>query len=128
MSEPRTGLGPLESTVLDALWASDDPMSVRDVIGSLEDSLERKPAYTTIATVLENLRRKGWVDREQIGRLWFYRPLHDRAAYAAQRMHGALTDSGNPHAALLRFVDDMSPADIDVLRGLLADVPRDDGS
>ncbi|GAA3724867.1 BlaI/MecI/CopY family transcriptional regulator [Spinactinospora alkalitolerans] len=108
--------------MLDALWASGTPMSVREVIRSLG---ERRPAYTTISTVLENLRRKGWVDREQIGRLWFYRPIRDRASHAAQRMHGALTDSGNPHATLLRFVDDMAPEDVDVLRGLLADVPRD---
>ncbi|PSL00584.1 putative transcriptional regulator [Murinocardiopsis flavida] len=121
--EANTGLGPLESAVLDSLWAADTALSVREVLQSLE---ERRPAYTTISTVLENLRRKGWVDREQTGRLWFYRPLRDRAAHASQRMHGALTDSGNPRAALLRFVDDMAPEDVDVLRGLIAKLPPDD--
>lgn len=125
MDEASVGLGPLESAVLDSLWAADTALSVRGVILALEG---RRPAYTTISTVLENLRRKGWVDREQTGRLWFYRPLRDRAAYAARRMHGALTDSGNPRAALLRFVDEMAPEDVDVLRGLIADLPRDVGA
>lgn len=118
------GLGPLEAAVLDLLWdAGDGEMSVRQVVDALPG---RTPAYTTISTVLENLRRKGWVDRWRTGRVWFYRPLRDRAGYAARRMHGALTDSGDPRATLLRFVDEMSPEDVDVLRSLLAEAPRED--
>lgn len=123
MNEARPGLGSLESAVLDVLWSSSADMSVRQVVEALSD---RGPAYTTVSTVLENLRRKQWVEREQLGRLWFYRPLRDRAAYAAQRMHGALTDSDDPRATLLRFVDDMASDDVDMLRSLLADVPRED--
>lgn len=123
MSELRPGLGPLESAVLDVLWKTGTRMSVREVVEGLED---RRPAYTTVSTVLENLRRKGWVDREQVGRLWFYRPLRDRAAHAASIMSGALADSGDPHAALLRFVDEMSAEDVDVLRALLAGIPREE--
>lgn len=123
MEEARPGLGPLESAVLDALWKTGGRMSVRQVVEALED---RDPAYTTISTVLENLRRKGWVDRERIGRLWFYHPLRDRASHAARIMHGALTGSGSPRATLLRFVGDMAPEDIDVLRALLADTPREE--
>ena len=121
MSGSAPGLGPLEAEVVEALWAEGSPMSVREVVEALP---ARDPAYTTIATVLENLRRKGWVERERIGRLWFYRPLRDRASHAADRMHGALDDSGDSHTALLRFVDRMDPDDLDVLRHLLSDIPR----
>lgn len=109
--------------MLEALWETEGAKSVREVITALPD---RDPAYTTISTVLENLRRKGWVDREQVGRLWFYHALHERTDYAARLMHGALTDSGDAHATLLRFVDDMAEQDADTLRALLADVPRED--
>ncbi|WP_017558575.1 BlaI/MecI/CopY family transcriptional regulator [Nocardiopsis baichengensis] len=118
-----SGLGPLEAAVLDLLWDTDEEMSVRQAVEALPG---RTPAYTTISTVLENLRRKGWVDRRRTGRVWFYRPLRDRSVYAARRMHGALTDSGDPRTTLLRFVDEMSPEDVDVLRSLLADVPREE--
>ncbi|GAB3719611.1 BlaI/MecI/CopY family transcriptional regulator [Nocardiopsis nanhaiensis] len=121
MSNTVPGLGSLESAVMGVLWAAGKPMSVREVVDALPG---REPAYTTISTVLENLRRKDWVDRERTGRLWFYRALRDRASHAADRMHGALDDSGNPQAALLRFVDRMDPGDLDVLRDLLADIPR----
>ncbi|GAA1071488.1 BlaI/MecI/CopY family transcriptional regulator [Nocardiopsis composta] len=122
MEETGPGLGPLEAAVLDVLWDAGEEVSVRRVVDALPG---RTPAYTTISTVLENLRRKGWVDRRRTGRVWFYRPLRDRASYAARRMHGALTDSGDSRAALLRFVDEMSPEEVDVLRSLLADVPRE---
>lgn len=121
MSSTLSGLGSLESEVMGVLWSAGKPLSVREVVEALAD---REPAYTTISTVLENLRRKDWVDRERIGRLWFYRALRDRAAHAADRMLGALDDSGDPRAALLHFVDGMDPQDLDLLRGLLADTPR----
>lgn len=110
---------------MEVLWEAGRPLSVREVVEALA---EREPAYTTISTVLENLRRKDWVDRERTGRLWFYRVLRDRASHAADRMHGALDDSGDPQVALLRFVDRMDPDKLDVLRELLADVPRHEDS
>lgn len=119
----RTGLGPLEAAVLDVLWDATAPMSVRQVVDTLDD---REPAYTTIATVLENLRRKERVERERVGRLWYYRAMSNRAAHAAQIMHGALSASDDAHDTLLRFVGEMAPEDVDVLRGLLSDVPRDE--
>ena len=86
-------------------------MSVREVVEGLAD---RRPASTTVSTVLENLRRKEWVDREQVGRLRFCRPPRDRAAHAAGIISGALADSGDPHATPLRFVEEMSAEGVDV--------------
>lgn len=123
MDESLPGLGPLETAVLDVMWGAGEPMSVRSVVDSLPG---RTPAYTTISTVLENLRRKEWVERDRVGRLWFYRPVRDRPTYAAQRMSGVLAESGDPRATLLRFVDDMPPDQVEVLRDLLSDVPREE--
>ena len=118
-----TGLGSLESEVMEALWASPSPMSVRQVL----DSLPREGiAYTTISTVLENLRRKGWVRRERLGRLWFYQPLSDRPTHAAERMRDALEDGRDAGATLLRFVDGMSPDEVRTLRALLAEHPEEE--
>lgn len=125
MSNPVPGLGALESEVMAVLWGADRPLNVREVIDTLHG---KEPAYTTIATVLENLRRKEWVDRERIGRLWFYRSQRNRTSHAADRMRGALDESGDPREALLLFVDRMDPDDLDHLRDLLANIPRDEGT
>lgn len=121
-ANPIPGLGSLESEVMSALWRSREPLSVREVIESLSG---RDPAYTTISTVLENLRRKGWVRRERLGRLWFYQPLSDRPTHAAERMRDALEDGRDAGATLLRFVDGMSPEEVRTLRALLAEHPEE---
>lgn len=105
---------------MDVLWRAPEPLPVRGVLEGLTD---HEVAYTTTSTVLENLRRKGWVDRERIGRLWFYRPLRDRSTHAAELMHEALTGSRDSEATLLRFVDGMRSEDVRALRSLLADLP-----
>lgn len=113
------GLGPLESAVMDAVWDSDGPVTVRAVTRLLG---EDGPAYTTVATVLGNLHTKGWVEREWQGQVWFYRPARDRSEHAARAMEDALALSDLPQATLLRFVDTMSPRDAHTLRRLLDEV------
>ena len=93
---------------MEILWEASEPLPVRQVREHLTD---HATAYTTISTVLENLRRKGWVDREQLGRVWFYRPVRERSAHAADLMYEALTGSRDSEATLLRFVDSMRPQD-----------------
>ncbi len=56
------GLGELESAVMDVLWSMPGPLRVRDVLDELAPG--RTLAYTTVMTVLDNLHRKGWVQRE----------------------------------------------------------------
>ena len=55
--------GALEKQVMGLLW-DHEPLTVRQII----ELSEAEPAYTTIATVLTNLERKGLVSRERRGR------------------------------------------------------------
>lgn len=118
------GLGPLEAAVMEVLWSAPEPLPVRGVMEGLTD---HRVAYTTTSTVLENLRRKEWVDRERVGRLWFYRPLRDRSTHAAELMNAALNGSRDSESTLLRFVDSMQPEDVRALRALLSALPNEEG-
>lgn len=111
-------LGPLESAVMELLWRAEAPLSVRQVVDELAD---RRPAYTTVATVLDNLRRKDCVTRERVGRLWFYRPQVQASELAAQQMREALASSSSPRATFLKFVGEISGEEADLLRELLAE-------
>lgn len=111
-------LGPLESAVMDLLWQADVPLSVRQVVDELAD---RRPAYTTVATVLDNLHRKDCVTRERVGRAWFYRPQVQASELAARQMRDALVSSSSPRATFLKFVDEISEAETALLRELLAE-------
>jgi predicted transcriptional regulator len=79
----------------------------------------RPLAYTTILTVMDNLHSKGFLAREREGRAYVYRPTRSRAEYAAELMGEALADSGDPTAALLRFVEQMPVGEVSRLRTML---------
>lgn len=109
--------GDLEASVMDALWTAQRPLLVRDVVELMRP--ERTLAYTTIMTVLDNLHRKGWVDREREGRAWRYEPRLDRQAYTALLMQEALVVSDDRAGVLARFVEQMDPQDAAALADLL---------
>jgi BlaI family penicillinase repressor len=75
-TSPRTGeLGELQLAVLNVLWTRGKAVTVREVLGALPG--DRRPAYTTILTVLRNLEKRGLVAHEQPEglRMFLYRPL-----------------------------------------------------
>ena len=111
------GFGDLEAVVMDHLWSQDAPATVRTVLDGIETA--RPLAYTTILTVMDNLHSKGFLAREREGRAYVYRPTRSRAEYAAELMGEALADSGDPTAALLRFVEQMPVGEVSRLRAML---------
>lgn len=117
--EPRSAtprLGALEQEVMDILWDCPEQLRTRDV---LERVTSHTLAYTTVATVLTNLVKKGMVERISADRSWAYRPLQTRSEYAAGLMAQALTISEDPAASFLHFVETMSEEDATLLRELL---------
>lgn len=102
---------------MERMWSSMGPLSVREVLGLLD----RKPplAYTTVLTVMDKLHRKGFLRREMVGRAYVYQPTKERAEHTADLMDELLTESGDRSVTLLRFVDRMSPGEIERLREAL---------
>lgn len=112
-------LGELEAVVMGLVWSANDALSVRDVL----QLMDREPplAYTTVLTVMDNLHRKGFLAREKAGRAFLYRPTKARADHTADLMHELLSDSGDSSVTLLRFLDRMSPNDVNRLKQALDD-------
>lgn len=111
------GLGQLESVVMERLWASDAPLTTREVLDDLQQT--KALAYTTVMTVLDNLHRKQMVVREKRGRAYVYRPTESRATYIADLMSQALSTTEDRGSALLRFVEGMSAPEVRALRRAL---------
>ena len=110
-------LGELESAVMDRLWAWDRPTSVREVFEDLH--LHRSVAYTTVMTVMDNLHKKGVLSRETSGRAYIYRPARTREEYVGDLLEDALGESSDRAAALLGFVERLSPDEMTKLRDAL---------
>lgn len=104
-------LGALEAQVMDLLW-NGEPLTVRDII----DRLSADPAYTTIATVLGNLRKKELVCTRKNGHTTLYGACVSREEHAAQIMDHALDASGDRAASIVHFVNGMPEDDLRLLR------------
>jgi len=115
VAEDLPRLGPLERQVMTILWDSTAELSTREVLERTGQPL----AYTTVATVLGNLARKGLVERVPAGRSFNFRPLVSRSEYTAGVMSEALATGGDRRDALLHFVGTMSAEDTALLRQLL---------
>ena len=117
------GLGDLERAVMDTLWDSNAPQTVRQVHEAL--CLRRELAYTTVMTVLQRLARKDFVEQIRTDRAHQYAPTRGRDELVAGLMVDALheaANSGDREAALMHFVERVGAEDADALRRALADL------
>ena len=108
-------LGALEAQVMDVLW-DHGPVTVREII----KRLPQDPAYTTIATVLANLDRKGLVAVTRAGRSTRHAPRVSRHEHDAALMERVLESSRDRAASILHFVEAMPEGDRALLREYLA--------
>ena len=99
-------LGDLEAQVMHRIWARHEPVTVRDILGDLQR--ERPIAYTTVMTVMDNLRKKGWLRRQAEGRAYLYAPLVSGEEYSAGIMREALAASSDRSAVLMHFIGELS--------------------
>jgi predicted transcriptional regulator len=117
-----TRFGELEAAIMDVVWADGTPVGARPVrIREVSDRLnrERRLAFNTVQTVMENLYHKGWLGRHKDGRAYWYEPIRSRDDYAAQLVAEALEVAPNPTATLVRLVENMEPREAAALRAAL---------
>jgi predicted transcriptional regulator len=118
-----TRLGDLEREVMDHLWSSCEPQTVRQVHEAL--AARRDLAYTTIMTVLQRLAKKNLVVQHRDDRAHRYAPTHGRDELVAGLMVDALdqvSDTGSRVAALVHFVERVGVDEADALRRALAEL------
>ena len=116
-------LGELERAVMDHLWSSGEPLTVRQVHETL--CSQRELAYTTVMTVLQRLARKNLVVQLRDDRAHRYAAAYGRDELVAGLMVDALhqaADSGDRQAALVHFVERVGADDAAALRRALADL------
>ena len=116
------GLGELERSIMDILWAYDGPLTAREVGRRIAD---RDLAPTTVMTVLDRLTRKGFLSRTRDGRAWRYEPAASRDAYVAELMLEALDMTGDRSAALTRFAQTVSGSEAEILRRALTELEEE---
>ena len=118
-----TRLGDLERAVMDHLWSTPEPQTVRQVHEAL--SVHRDLAYTTVMTVLQRLAKKNLVSQLRDDRAHRYAPVRGRDELVAGLMVDALdqaADFGSRQAVLMHFVEQVGADEAEALRRALADL------
>lgn len=87
MIHEQSGLGPLETKVLEALWGNGRAMTVRQVLAAFPEL-----AYTTLMTTLDRLYRKGILIRRRRGRAFVYEPRCSREQMLNEAASNQFTD------------------------------------
>lgn len=82
-------LSAAEREIMDAIWQSGGAFCVNDVFDALGDS-EWK--YTTVATFLTRLLKKGFLECEKIGKQNYYRASVSRDEYLLKQTDEFLED------------------------------------
>jgi len=111
------GFAELETAVMERLWSWDRPAIVRELVDDLNE--EGDLPYTTVQTVMDNLRCKGLLTRENDGRADRYEPVATQQACNAELMCEILKDSSDQARTLLRFVEHVSSEEADAIRRAL---------
>ncbi|MBS1691466.1 MAG: BlaI/MecI/CopY family transcriptional regulator [Actinobacteria bacterium] len=118
----QRGFGDLEAVVMDRVWMAAEPVTVRDVYDDL--AATREIAYTTVMSTMDNLHRKGWLERERAGKAYRYWPTMTREQRSANLMADALHAGGNADDVLTFFLGQMNDEESARLRAALRKVTR----
>ncbi|WP_158019364.1 BlaI/MecI/CopY family transcriptional regulator [Mycobacterium basiliense] len=117
------GFGELEAVIMDRVWSRREVITVRDMFDELAH--HRQIAYTTVMSTMDNLHRKGWLQRERAGKAFRYWPTMTREEHSASLMRDAFDAGGDSDLVLTFFLKQMDAEEStrvrDVLRRIIAD-------
>lgn len=77
-----------EEEAMQAVWQSQEGF-IKDFLDLMN---EPKPPYTTLASTIKNLERKGFLTSEKLGNSYRYRPAIMEADYKKRFMNGFVSD------------------------------------
>jgi len=119
--------GPLEAKIMDILWATEHPLSIRDVHGRLEQ--EKDISFNTVMTVMNRLVDKGVLLKRLDGRSSLYRPSVTKSAFMESRskqLTHELLEAFGPLAVnhMIEALDEVDPDLLEKLQQKLDSMKR----
>lgn len=110
--------GKLEQSVMQIIWEKRQA-SVKDVLSEI-NKRRRKLAYTTVMTVMDRLKKKGWLTARKEGRAYVYWPVYLRkeaeTEAVARLVRELIADHGD--LAIAQFMKELEDATPQQMRRL----------
>ena len=112
-------LSKAEEQLMQIIWKKDRAF-MKDLIETYPD---RKPAQTTVATLLKRMQDKGFVGYKQNGRSREYFPLVRKKDYFSRHLNGMIknffNDSASQFASFFTKETNLSKKELEKLRSLI---------
>jgi len=118
-SPKQLSLGPLESEILEMIWALGSA-SVKDIHDRILTNPDRELAYASVTTVLQRLTQKGWLACDRQDRAFRWRPLVSQSEAQALQAHDQLQRFlaiGNPDV-VAAFADQLDGASVEKIEAI----------
>jgi predicted transcriptional regulator len=121
MAKRKSELSAAEWELMQAIWSSGKPVTVREVLDQAYPNAEK--AYTTVQTLMNILVEKGFLKRKKVGMVNFYSASVSRdhvlrrslTALARRMFHGSF----GAMASFLVSATQLSPEEVQRLKKLL---------
>jgi len=105
MSKSVSGLGSLQSEVMELVWAREEA-----TVAQLLEAISRKRpiTYTTVLSAVQKLEKKGWLKYRVQGRAYVYRAAQQRTEVGRRTLREILKTafSGDPRLLLSSLLDE----------------------
>lgn len=102
--------GKLEKQIMETLWIRGES-SVRDILEELNNS--RSYTYSTLITVMNRLSNKEFLEKNKVGKTFFYKPTYTKAELldiVSKKVIRGVSEL-SLQATMLNFVDYISDED-----------------
>ena len=125
----KHNLSALEWEIMEVIWRIGGVPSVRQVLETAYPNGEK--AYTTVQTVMNNLENKGFLKKEKIGLVNFYKPLRGKEEIVSKEtgnfVHKVFNGSFQALANYIIASDSLSDEEIADLRKMIDDYEKERG-
>ncbi len=102
-------LGTLEKEIMEVVWASDHPISVKESWETIKNKKKQKVAYTTVMTIMGRLVTKGLLKKTITGKAHYYSSTYTKERFLSKVSHQIIKNftSSFGEAAIAHFVDEV---------------------
>lgn len=109
-------LSPQEEEAMLAVWRTGEG----NVKSFLENMEGEKPPYTTLASTIKNLERKGFVASRLVGNAYLYKPAVSESEYKKRFMNSVVRDYfENSYKELVNFFVEQKKLSTDELKDII---------
>ena len=110
-----------EEEIMLIIWNSGEGF-IKDFLDKIDDP---KPPYTTLASIVKNLEKKGYLNSKRLGNSWFYTPIIKQQEYKKRFMSGFVNNYfANSYKEMVTFFaneDKLSPEDLKDILSMIED-------